>query len=81
MPPGVPHVAPLAAVWDLHRSPMAPREPAPITPTVLRWAREVAGYRPDDVAEKLKVTRERVLAWESGEESLSVSRLDRTTEA
>ncbi|WP_437329320.1 ImmA/IrrE family metallo-endopeptidase [Sorangium sp. So ce381] len=56
---------------------MAPREYAPITPAVLKWAREAAGYTVDDVAAKLKTARGRVLAWESGTEPLPVGRLDR----
>jgi len=44
----------------------------PITPQVLRWAREVAGYSPGEVATKLeqvsrKITPETVASWESGE--------------
>lgn len=44
----------------------------PVTPQVLRWAREVAGYSPDEVATRLeqvskKITSETVASWESGE--------------
>jgi len=44
----------------------------PITPRVLRWAREVAGYSPGEVASKLehvskKITPETVASWENGE--------------
>ena len=42
-----------------------------ITPQVLRWARENAGFSVDDIVEKLnrkRVTAEVILNWETGEE-------------
>lgn len=43
-----------------------------VTPRVLRWAREAAGYSPDEVATKLgqvskKITPETVTEWETGD--------------
>ena len=46
-------------------------QPMHITPEVLRWARESAGYSVDDVVETIKqkrVTEKTVLSWESGNE-------------
>jgi transcriptional regulator with XRE-family HTH domain len=37
----------------------------PFTPAVFRWARDRAGYSLDDAAEKLAVSREILLDWES----------------
>lgn len=44
----------------------------PVTPQVLRWAREVAGYSPDEVAIKLeqvskRITPATIANWEAGE--------------
>ena len=44
----------------------------PVTPTVLRWAREAAGFSPETVAKKLeavskKITVDTLLSWEDGE--------------
>lgn len=38
-----------------------------ITPNVLKWARERANFTTDDVAQKVKVRPERLIAWEVGE--------------
>lgn len=56
---------------------MAARELAEVTPKVLRWARESAGYQPEDVAKKLGVPVGLVLAWEGGVERPTVSRVDK----
>jgi Zn-dependent peptidase ImmA (M78 family)/DNA-binding XRE family transcriptional regulator len=37
----------------------------PFTPSVFRWARDHAGYSLDDAAEKLAISREILLDWES----------------
>jgi hypothetical protein len=37
----------------------------PFTPAVFRWARDRAGYSLDDAAEKLAISREILLDWES----------------
>jgi len=44
----------------------------PVTPKVLRWAREVSGFSVDEVAERLetvskRITPETLLSWEEGE--------------
>lgn len=54
------------------------RIPALCTPGMIVWARRGAGYR--DVASaaaKLRVTEERLAAWESGDEQPSISQLRR----
>ncbi len=38
----------------------------PVNPTVVRWARETAGFSVEDVARRLHVAPERVAAWETG---------------
>lgn len=55
---------------------MPSKEYAPVTPAVLKWAREAAGYSIDEVAARLKVTPQRVLAWESGAAPMSTGRVD-----
>ncbi len=37
-----------------------------INPAMLRWARERAGYSVEDVASRLRVSPERIAAWEAG---------------
>ncbi|MFW6031649.1 MAG: ImmA/IrrE family metallo-endopeptidase [Myxococcota bacterium] len=39
-----------------------------VQPAVLVWARRTAGYRLDEIAEKLKASEEVVRAWEAGDE-------------
>lgn len=48
-----------------------------VTPGVLKWARESAGYSLEAVAKKLAVPPERVLSWEEGVERPSVARARR----
>lgn len=40
---------------------------APVNPNVLAWARSEGGWQPEEVAKRLQVKPERVLAWEHGE--------------
>lgn len=47
---------------------MAKSIPALITPEVLQWARELDRISVAEIAPKLKVTEEKILAWESGKE-------------
>ena len=48
------------------------RQKIKLQPDVLRWARERAGFNPDELAEKLKIRPQRVLEWErSGEISIA----------
>jgi Zn-dependent peptidase ImmA (M78 family)/transcriptional regulator with XRE-family HTH domain len=42
--------------------------PALVNPPLLVWAREQSGYDPEPVAKRLKVKKERLLAWERGED-------------
>jgi Zn-dependent peptidase ImmA (M78 family)/DNA-binding XRE family transcriptional regulator len=42
--------------------------PAIVNPPLLVWAREQSGYEPEPVAKRLKVKKERLLAWERGED-------------
>lgn len=44
---------------------MSSSPPAMVTPSVLRWARESAGYALEEAARRLKVDQERLTAWES----------------
>ena len=46
---------------------MPNRPRAHINPDVLAWARQAAGYPPDQAARKIGVSPERLLTWESGE--------------
>jgi len=48
---------------------------AKVKPELLKWARENAGYSIDSASQKIKVTSERLLLWEKGEDFLSVSKL------
>ncbi len=48
---------------------------AQVKPELLVWARETAGYTPEEAAKKLHVTLERLLAWESGENPPTVTQL------
>ena len=48
------------------------KQPIPINPSVLQWARETAGLQIDEVVQKLKrkrITRQTIEAWEKGEET------------
>jgi Zn-dependent peptidase ImmA (M78 family)/transcriptional regulator with XRE-family HTH domain len=45
----------------------------PITPRVLRWARETAGFSLDDTAHRLGEQLQRVQAWETGSEQPNVT--------
>jgi Zn-dependent peptidase ImmA (M78 family)/transcriptional regulator with XRE-family HTH domain len=49
-----------------------------ISPSVLKWARRTAGYTPDDIANRLGVSRELVGVWEkgSGQVPLRVTQLE-----
>lgn len=38
-----------------------------INPSILAWARERAGFAVSDIAEKMKIKQDKVLAWEAGE--------------
>lgn len=50
---------------------------AQVEPTILEWARRTSGYSIEEAAKKFHVTPGRVGAWESGAQSLSMSRLRR----
>ena len=57
----------------------------PVTPSVLRWARETSGFSVDEVAKKLesvskKITPETVLRWEQGETLPRLTALRKLTE-
>lgn len=52
---------------------------AKVTPEVLRWARESAGIKTEEVAEQLKLkstTTETIQQWESGQGNLTYSQLE-----
>lgn len=48
---------------------------APVTPEVLRWARETVGATVSDAAVRAGVSEDRVLAWEAGEAEPTVAKL------
>ena len=49
-----------------------PRIKALVTPALLTWAREDAGFTVDSAAKKLKITPERLLCWENSTEQPSI---------
>jgi len=48
---------------------------APVTPEVLRWARESVGATVEDAAKRAGVSDDRIRAWESGEAEPTVAKL------
>ena len=50
-------------------------ELAPVTPSVLRWARESIGASVEEAAKRAAVTGERILAWEAGEAEPTLAKL------
>jgi Zn-dependent peptidase ImmA (M78 family)/transcriptional regulator with XRE-family HTH domain len=48
---------------------------APVTPEVLRWARESVGATVGDAAQRAGVTEDRIQAWEAGEAEPTVAKL------
>jgi len=48
---------------------------APVTPAVLRWARESVGASVDDAAKRAGVTEERIRDWEAGEAEPTLAKL------
>ena len=54
---------------------MATRIPALVEPTLLKWARERASLSTADAAHKIGVELQRLEAWESGQEGLSIPQL------
>ncbi len=53
---------------------------ATVKPELLVWARESACLSVDDVAAKIKLPKERIEAWESGEESCTIPQLRKLAE-
>ena len=52
-----------------------PTDLAPVTPTVIRWARESMGVSLEVAAQRAGVSTDRVLAWETGEAEPTVAKL------
>jgi len=52
-----------------------PTDLAPVTPTVIRWARESMGVSLEVAAQQAGVGTDRVLAWETGEAEPTVAKL------
>lgn len=52
-----------------------PTDLAPVTPEVLRWARETVGVTLSDAAKRAGVSEARVQSWESGEQEPTVAKL------
>jgi len=48
---------------------------APVTPAVLRWARETVGASVEDAARRAGVTEDRIRAWESGDAEPTLAKL------
>lgn len=46
-----------------------------IQPELMAWARKSAGYSPDQAAAKIRVAKERLIAWESGDQRPSIAQL------
>src|SRR5690606_25095481 len=51
------------------------KQPALITPIVLQWARKTLGLSESEAAQKLRVSVEKLIAWESGVEVVPVKKL------
>ncbi|NLW46304.1 MAG: ImmA/IrrE family metallo-endopeptidase [Firmicutes bacterium] len=51
-----------------------------ITPSVLRWARERAGFSLSQAATKLKRSQEEIIAWESGEKRPTITQARNASE-
>lgn len=52
-----------------------PTDFAPVTPDVLRWAREAVDVTLSDAAKRAGVSEQRIQAWESGEEEPTLAKL------
>ncbi len=48
-----------------------------VNPSILVWSREQSGLEDFEVARKIKVGREKLLAWEKGEDSMSIAQLEK----
>jgi Zn-dependent peptidase ImmA (M78 family)/transcriptional regulator with XRE-family HTH domain len=59
---------------------MAPRVEALIKPELLVWARSTAGFSLAEVGEKLRLERDRIDAWEVGNEAPSIPQLRKLAE-
>lgn len=49
----------------------------PVNPVMLRWARETAGLKIEDVAHKFKKDNAEILSWESGDDSPTYVQLEK----
>lgn len=47
---------------------MAKSIPALVTPDVLKWARELDKITVEEISSKIKVSSDKILAWENGTE-------------
>lgn len=47
-----------------------------VSPGILKWARETAGYSPEDVAKRFKLSRDQVASWEAEPARISLSRIE-----
>ncbi|HEX7408956.1 MAG TPA: XRE family transcriptional regulator [Candidatus Binatia bacterium] len=56
---------------------MAASIPALVNPPLLVWAREEAGYSPDEAAERVRVPVEKLRAWESGDKQPTLRQAER----
>jgi Zn-dependent peptidase ImmA (M78 family)/DNA-binding XRE family transcriptional regulator len=52
-------------------------EKAFISPNILRWARETAKMSVEDVSHKIKVKKEKLIAWEKGENYPTINQLEK----
>ena len=77
-------VSRIEGIKSASENPMGvPRRPqeAAVEPRLLVWARESAGKDVEEVAEKLRVSRETVERWESGRERPGLAQLERLAES
>ena len=56
---------------------MSPGESVAMNPSLLVWAREEGGYAAEQIAHRLRVKTDRVLAWEKGQRQPTLRQLER----
>src|ERR1700752_2828766 len=60
---------------------MAAKNKALVNPQVLAWARETAGFGPEEAAKKISVSVDKLLSSEAGSDHLTVNQLRRASRA
>ncbi|HEY5852697.1 MAG TPA: XRE family transcriptional regulator [Aldersonia sp.] len=64
----------------MHHRRVAASIPAPVEPSVLRWAREACGLSPTAASRKLGLKDDRVAEWESGDAVPTIAQLRKAAE-